>query len=426
MRDIGARPYMIPYSITVASGAAPEASLSFLFWDGGLVCRRRSSPSALQPSTSAASCAKAMSRRSIGGCALALLLALLLAGCDKPAPQAAAAPRPVRTFQVVDASLLAGRALPGQARSAREVMLSFRVAGRIQERRVKTGDPVKEGDVVAILDPAPYQAELDRAAASLQRARAAAANAVSQLDRDKQLFDKGIVAKARFENSDSLAKQAQAEVRSLEAAQDRAKLDLGYTALRAPFPGTVSAVFAETFEEVKPQQAVMKIIDPQEIEMIVSVPESLISIIPDVIDIKASFDAFPGVDIPAEVSEIGGEPSESTRTYPVKLLLTPPPGVAIQPGMAGRVRGRPGPQLARQTSGVVIPLSAAFSPDDAKGSFVWIVDPATRAVHRQPVTLGEPVVGGVSVTAGLKPGSLIVAAGVHSLQEGQAVRIVEP
>ena len=120
------------------------------------------------------------------------LIALLVAACDKsPDQKAEAPPRPVKVFRVVDANLLAGRALPGQARSAREAMLSFRIAGRIQERRVKTGDQVKEGEILAILDPAPYQAELDRVAANLQRARAAYANAASQLDRDKQLLDEG-------------------------------------------------------------------------------------------------------------------------------------------------------------------------------------------------------------------------------------------
>src|SRR5215470_16236583 len=146
--------------------------------------------------------------------ALILLTALLLGACGQGPPQnVERPPRPVRVFQVADTNLIAGRVFPGQARSAREAMLSFRVAGRIQERRVKTGDQVKEGDVLAILDAAPYQAELDRVAANLQRARAAYANAASQLDRDKQLFAKGIVAKARFENSESSAKQALAEVK---------------------------------------------------------------------------------------------------------------------------------------------------------------------------------------------------------------------
>ena len=358
--------------------------------------------------------------------AFVVLVALLATACGKElAEQTQAPPRPVPVFRVVDANLLAGRALPGQARSAREAMLSFRVPGRIQERRAKTGDQVKEGDVLATLDAAPYQAELDRVTANLQRARAAYANAASQLERDKQLLDKGIIAKARYDNSNSTAKQAQAEVRSLEAAEQNAKLDLGHTELRAPFAGIVSAVFAEAFEEVRPQEPVMRLIDPTEIEMVVSVPESLISFVPHVIDIRATFDRYPGVEIPAEVSEIGTEPSENSRTYPVTLLLTPPQGIAILPGMAGRVRGKPGPELADQTKGVVVPLSATFSPDDATGSFVWAVKEPGGTVHRQQVTLGEPVVGGVSVTSGLSPGTLVAAAGVHTLREGQAVRVLD-
>jgi len=360
--------------------------------------------------------------------AFILLIALLVTACgQEPAQKAQAPPRPVRVFRVVDTNLIAGRAFPGQARSAREAMLSFRIVGRIQERRVKSGDQVKEGDVLVTLDAAPYQVEFDRVAANPQRARAAYSNAASQRDREKPLLEKGIIAPARYENLDSTAKQALSEVKSLEAAQERARLDLGYTELRAPFPGIISAVFAEAFEEVKPQQPIMRLIDPAEIEMNVNVPESLISLVPHVVDLRVTFDAFPGIEIPAEVSEIATEPSESTRTYPVKLLLTPPPGVTILPGMAGRVRGKPGPEIAQRANnvGVVVPLSAAFSPDDSTGSFVWVVNEVAKTVHRQQVKLGEPVVGGVSVTDGLAPGSLVVEAGVHSLREGQAVRIIE-
>src|SRR5262245_3269949 len=115
--------------------------------------------------------------------AFILLIVLLVIGCSKETEQSAEAPpRPVKVFRVVDANLIAGRAIPGQARSAREAMLSFRIAGRIQERRVKPGEQVKEGDILATLDTAPYQAELDRAAANLQRAQAAYTNAASALN----------------------------------------------------------------------------------------------------------------------------------------------------------------------------------------------------------------------------------------------------
>jgi RND family efflux transporter MFP subunit len=352
-----------------------------------------------------------------------LATVLLIGACsDRPA-ETELPPRPIIAFRVVNADIVAGRAIPGQARSAREAALSFRVGGRVLERRVKTGDQVKEGEVVATLDPAPYQAEVDSVSATLERARAAYRNAAGQLDRDRQLFEKGIVAKARLETSEANAQQALAEVRSLEATLERRKLDLGYTILRAPFAGVVSAVFAEAFEEVKPQQSIMRIIDPHKVEMIVNVPESLISLVPYAVDIKVTFDAFPELEIPAEISEIGKEPSETTRTYAVKLLLAPPPGVTIIPGMAGRARARPGPQIADRFKGTVVPLSAVFSPDDASGSFVWIVNEASKTVSRRKVELGEPVLGGIIVKAGLSPGDLIAAAGVHSLQEGQAVRI---
>jgi RND family efflux transporter MFP subunit len=239
------------------------------------------------------------------------------------------------------------------------------------------------------------------------------------------LFEKAIVAKARLETAEANAQQALAEVRSLEATLDRRKLDVGYTTLRAPFAGVVSTVFAEVFEEIKPQQSVMRIIDPDKIEMVVNVPESLISLVPYAVEVTVTFDAFPGTEIPAEVSEIGKEPSETTRTYPVRLLVGTPAGVTIVPGMAGRARARPGPEIAERFRGVVIPLPAILSPDDATGSFVWIVNETSKTVSRRKVEVGEPVVGGVTIKDGVMPGELIVAAGVHSLHDNQEVRIQE-
>jgi RND family efflux transporter MFP subunit len=356
--------------------------------------------------------------------AVVLVTSLLVASCsEKAAQETALPPRPVIAFRVADADITTGRAIPGQARAAHEAALSFRVGGRMLERRVKTGDQVKEGDVVATLDPAPYQAEVDSVSATLERARAAYRNAASQLDRDKQLFAKDIIAKARMETSEANTQQALAEVQSLEATLERRKLDVGYTVLRAPFAGVVSGVFAEVFEEVKSQQSVMRIIDPDKIEMIINVPESLISLVPYAADIKVTFDAFPGVEIPAEISEIGKEPSETTRTYVVKLLVAPPAGVTIVPGMAGRARARPGPEIAERFKGAVVPLAAILSPDDASGSFVWIVNEAAKTVSRRKVEVGEPAIGGINIKTGLSAGELIVAAGVHSLQDGQAVRI---
>jgi multidrug efflux pump subunit AcrA (membrane-fusion protein) len=107
------------------------------------------------------------------------------------------------------------------------------------------------------------------------------------------------------------------------------------------------------------------------------------------------------------------------------VVLTPPSNITIVPGMAGRVRGRPGPQIAEQLKGVVVPLSAVFSPDDATGSYVWIVNETAKTVSRRQVVLGDPVVGGVTVKQGLAPGDVVVAVGVHSLKDEQSVRIQE-
>jgi RND family efflux transporter MFP subunit len=178
--------------------------------------------------------------------AIVLVTSLSVAACsDKATTQVELPPRPVLTFRVANADIVAGRTMPGQPRSAHEAALSFRVGGRILERRFKTGDTIKQNDIVATLDPAPYQAEVESVTATLERAQAAYRNMARQAERDRQLFQKDIIAKTRLESSETNTQQSLAEVRSLEATLDRRKLDLEYTVLRAPFSGVVSAVFAE-------------------------------------------------------------------------------------------------------------------------------------------------------------------------------------
>jgi multidrug efflux pump subunit AcrA (membrane-fusion protein) len=75
-------------------------------------------------------------------------------------------------------------------------------------------------------------------------------------------------------------------------------------------------------------------------------------------------------------------------------------------------------------AGVVVPVSAVFSPDGTDKPYVWVIDEATQKVTQRNVTLGELTALGIRVTSGLKPGEWIATAGVHTLREGQQVRIL--
>ena len=361
------------------------------------------------------------------GMVMTLVVAALVSGCleDQAPAEKVEVVRPIRTMTVADSNVLRERSFSGRARAAQELDLAFNVAGQLITLPVNIGDNVERGDVLATLDNETYLAEAERVQANLARVEADLANAESQLQRQRILTEQGHQAEAALDRFVSAQQQANAAVMANQAALNRILLDLDYTTLKAPFSGVITATYVENFENVREKQPVVRLLDTTRIELVVNIPESLIAFVPAVKNIEVTFDALPGIVVPATVKEIGSEASATTRTFPVTLAMEQPEGAQILPGMAGTVTGEPDQATLErlQSSGIRVPPSALF--DDAAGEkkYVWVVDAASQTVSRREVEVGAAGTGGVSVLSGLEPGEVIATAGVHYLQDGQKVKV---
>ena len=192
---------------------------------------------------------------------LLMIFAVGLTGCgDDGVPESVELVRPVRALKVTDLKNFNTRYFIGTARAAQEVSLAFAVSGTVASVDVAIGDEVKTGSVVASLDPASYQAEVNRLTADLESAVATHANAREQTARQRALFEKDIVAQAAVDKYSAGEKSAQAAIKSVQAALDKAALNLSYTQLSAPFNGVVVAKYIENFEEVTARSAVVRIL----------------------------------------------------------------------------------------------------------------------------------------------------------------------
>ena len=404
--------------------------------------------------------------------------AILISGCKSETEISII--RPVRAFKVGDVASINGAAFPGRARAADEVNLAFRVSGELESLNVDVGMVVKKGDILARVDQRDYKAALDSADANLQQAIAqldamkiarpeeirkleaevresqadlalaqteydrnlesqrklAGAVSETEIERTKAARDRSAAQLDQAKESVLIAREGarpediraqEAGVKSFEAKLLRASNNLLYTELVAPFDGAIAAKYIENFQTVQAGQVVCRLLDTSRVEMVIDIPESKISLAPYVSDLVCVFDAFPDVTITgAKITEIGTEASATTRTYPVTVVMDQPDeslGAKILPGMAGRASGTARLSEEIEVTGFVIPESAIFESDSGE-KHVWIVD-SQMTVHRsQPVTPGELDALGVRVK-GIEAGQWVVTAGVHYLDEGQKVRILE-
>lgn len=357
-----------------------------------------------------------------------LLASTLLAGCAEEEVQKVQI-RPIKAVQIGGVEVFTGRWFPGKAKATQEANLAFRVAGTLKEFPVKLGDEVQKGDLLARLDTRDYKVDLRNAQAQLRKVQAAVQLAETEFRRVEniRLQDPGAVSQSMVDTRRGEMNSARAQLNSAQAAVTRARDNLGYTALHAPFKGTVVEKFVENFEDVQAKQQIVRLVDTRQIEFTIQVPESLMLYAGKVKKAFVVFDANPGVEIPAEVKEIGKEASQATRTYPATLIMDQPEGFKVLPGMAGKARGdRESAEMVaqqEQADAVEIPVAAVFSGQEEE-AFVWVIDPEAKTVSRRQVEAGDLTDSGVLVK-GLESGEWIATAGVNTLVEGQQVRILE-
>ena len=338
-----------------------------------------------------------------------VLAGLLLSGCGSEPPPAVQPPL-VEVIQIADAESLSKSIFPGRAKAGQEVNLSFRVNGPLTELPVQVGTEVKQGDVVAQLDDTDFKIALKDARASHKQASA-------DFKRGKELLPKGHISRSDYDKLDARFKTTAA---NLEQTQQ----NLNYTTLKAPFSGVVVETYVKNFETIISKQPILRLLDPSSIEFVISVPENLIKYAAYVEDISVTFDAFSDKTIEAKIKEIGKEASRATRTYPVTLVMAQPEDAEILAGMAGSARITAKIPEGSELAGMEIPATAVFSGEDKARSYVWVVDQAAKTLGRREVETGRLTEYGVRIRSGLNPGDTVVIKGVHSIMEGQKVRIM--
>lgn len=356
-----------------------------------------------------------------------IAVVLLLSACSDDEIEEKEIVRPVRYFQVPSPGQFAEDNFPGRAKATQEVDLAFRVSGPLITFPVEVGDEVKAGEIVARIDPRDFEVSVSSAEGKLSNARAAFERAKSEYERELNILneDPGATSQTNVDRKKEARDKARANIQSFAADLEGAKDRLAYTYLKAPFDGNVVSTYVENYENVQAKQPILRILDDSSIEMVVNIPESLISIAPYAQNISVVFDPFPEYRIPAKINEIGTEASATTRTYPVTLIMQQPEDVKILPGMAGKASGTIPANISRGGLAIEIPMTSVFTDEASGNTFVWLIDKASLTVSKKQITVDKVGDHGMRVLSGINQGDYIASAGVHYLFEGQKVKLLE-
>ncbi|RWF46660.1 MAG: efflux RND transporter periplasmic adaptor subunit [Mesorhizobium sp.] len=295
--------------------------------------------------------------------------------------------------------------------------LAFRLLGRVVSRDVKVGDTVSKGTTIAALDPTALELAVQAAKAELSNAEAQFANAAASEERQRQLLAAANTSQSVFDAAQQARKAAEASVERAKASLAKSQEQLGYARLFSDFDGVVTAVGAEVGQTVSPGQTIVTVARSDLREAVVDIPDQLTGDLPAGTPFQVILQSLPTIQTEAKLREIAPQSEGSTRTRRVKLTLTDPPQAFRLGSTVTATR------MTKVVPTIELPISALLEKDGSEK--VWIIDPKTSSVSAHDIKVASKNGGTFTVAEGLDAGMRVVTAGVHSLVDGQKVKVPE-
>jgi membrane fusion protein, multidrug efflux system len=357
-----------------------------------------------------------------GSALLAAAASCLLAACNR-APPPAPPPALVLALPIHSDAGNGSEVVhhPVEVAARYSNTMSFRVPGKLIERRVRLGDSVKQGQVIARLDPLDAQKQEASAKAALAAAQHRLAFAQQQLDRDKAQSEQNLIAANQLEQTQDAFTTALASRDQAAAQWVVARNSLQYNTLTADHDGVITSENADTGQVVSAGQAVYGLAWTGDTDVILDAAESELGRISIGQAASVTFIALPNQQFAARVREIAPAADPQSRTYRVKLTMTEP-ARAVRLGMTGDATLAP--SASSDPSTYTVPATALFHKDS--GPAVWVVEGSSSTLQLRPVKVGSYSERATLITNGLHEGDMVVLAGVHTVYAGERVEPVRP
>jgi membrane fusion protein, multidrug efflux system len=329
-------------------------------------------------------------------------------------PTPSGPPRVVRVKEVTADAAATEQTYTGIVRARYETDLAFRVGAKITTRHVEVGQRVSAGAVLFRLDPTDYRLAVKAAAADLAASEAEVVQSTAEHDRQLWANRTGAVSSSDLDKARSARDAAVGRRDRAREALTLARNRLSYCELTADADGVITALPAEAGQVVAEGQVVARLAREGGREAVVSLPENQADAARSA-RATVTLWAAPGESYPAVLRELSPTADPVTRTYQARFTVRNP-GPKVVLGMTATVHLAP----ADAAPGYVLPLSSLLRTGDRPA--VWVVDRRTGAITLTPVEVREYRQETVVLSGGVKPGQLVVTAGVQKLDAGLTVR----
>ncbi|MDH6356164.1 efflux RND transporter periplasmic adaptor subunit [Parabacteroides sp. PF5-9] len=293
---------------------------------------------------------------------------------------------------------------PGKVKASADVNLAFRVGGTLLRVPVEAGTAVRKGQLLAEIDPRDYEIQLAATEAEYNRIKGEAERLIS-------LYEKESVSPNDYE-------KALYGLQQITAKYHAHKNALADTRLLAPFDGYVQKRLFDAGETVSAGMPVVALINNTYPEVEVSLPISDYIRREEFDTYTCTSEIFPGVTFPLTLSGITRK-ANLNQLYTMRLVIKPIAGQTLPtPGMSVTVTLN---YREKESMLTLIPLTALFGQGENGSVWVYNESSGTIAVRRVKA-MHVQTNGMVVISEGLRPGEIVVTAGVHSLKEGQVVK----
>ncbi len=358
-------------------------------------------------------------------------------GDKKPdAPNPATIPVPVNLYELHPETAIYFDQYPGTVVPLMQVDLKSQIEGYVTAIHFKEGEKVKKGQVLYDIDRSKYQATISQSQANLQVAQANLAQAQKDADRYTYLNEHEAVAKQTLDHALTTLQNAKQQLAAAKQQIVKDQTDLNYSAIRAPFDGTIGISQVKVGNTIVPGQTILNTIStdgPVAVDIVVSekqIPhfvklQQLKSTIADSVFTLLLPDNTL-YNYPGEISFIDRGVNTQTGTITVRLKFADPSSV-LRAGMSCRVRVRnqdTEPQLLVPGKAIVEQLGEFFVYIAKDTAIKTLADSTAKvALHalQKKVVLGAQVADKVIVKQGLEEGEKVIVDGVQKLHDGSFI-----